>query len=149
MGHSTRPKVPCQTVRWKLFEVYNISMKLKYIGLSILLIVAAINFTRITLEIIRSSERLDNVKSEISSLGQEKEQLEKSIEYKNSDDFIEKTARNELNMAKPGESVYVVGGLTKDAIKLKEGKPVVTRQKEVRTLAMRIKNLNLWFELLF
>ena len=125
-------------------------MRLKYVALSILLIVAAINFTRMTLEIVKSSKRLDDVKDDISLLGQQKADLEKSIEYKKSGDFIEKIARNELNLAKSGESVYVISGLVKDEGNIKEnGSAVFVRQKESKPMAVRIKNLNLWFKLLF
>ena len=125
-------------------------MRLKYVALSILLIVAAINFTRMTLEIVKSSKRLDDVKDDISLLGQQKADLEKSIEYKKSGDFIEKIARNELNLAKSGESVYVISGLVKDEANIKEnGSAVFVRQKESKPMAVRIKNLNLWFKLLF
>ena len=84
-----------------------------------------------TLEIVKSSKRLDDVKDDISLLGQQKADLEKSIEYKKSGDFIEKIARNELNLAKSGESVYVISGLVKDEANIKEnGSAVFVRQKE-------------------
>ena len=103
-----------------------------------------------TLEIVKSSKRLDDVKDDISLLGQQKADLEKSIEYKKSGDFIEKIARNELNLAKSGESVYVISGLVKDEGNIKEnGSAVFVRQKESKPMAVRIKNLNLWFKLLF
>ncbi len=129
-------------------------MRLKYVALSILLVIAAINFTRITFEIVKSSKRLDNVKSEISLLGQQKIDLEKSIEYKKSDDFIEKTARNELNLAKSGESVYVIGGLVKNDAKIAENgsgvlSAVSVSRKKTKTIEERITNLNLWIKFLF
>lgn len=129
-------------------------MRLKYVGLSVLLVIAAINFTRITFEIVKSSKRLDDVKGEISLLGQQKTDLEKSIEYKKSDDFIEKTARNELNLAKSGESVYVIRGLVKDEAKIVENgsgvlSAVSTSKRETKTIEDRINNLKLWIKLLF
>jgi cell division protein FtsB len=129
-------------------------MKWKYIALSVLLVIAAINFTRTTLEIIKSSKRLDNIKDEISLLEQEKADLEKSIEYKKSDDFIEKTARNELNMAKSGESVYVISGLSKnDSAANETGSGVLTGNSvaayQGKPSKSRSENLSMWMKLLF
>lgn len=113
------------------------------------MVIAAINFTRTTIEIVKSSKRLDTVKDEISLLEQEKVDLEKSIEYKKSEEFIETTARNELNMAKAGESVYVISGLSKnETVSKVDGSAVIVSAKgPTRTDPM--KNLAQWFHLLF
>jgi len=125
----------------------------KYIALSVLLLVASLSIARTTLDIIKSSKRLDDVKNNISSLQQQKEDLTASINYKKSPDYVEKIARNELNLVKPGESLYVVKG-SKD--------PETDSSKEVDVLAAssarlpgrltikdRTKNLSVWWHLLF
>ena len=84
---------------------------LKYIVISILFVLAAINFTRTTLDILKSSKRLDDIRSEVSDLEEKKTKLEDDIEYKKSDEYVEERARNDLNLIKPGEKVYVVSDL--------------------------------------
>ncbi len=80
----------------------------KYILLSILFVLASVNFTRTALEIIDNSKRLDDLSQEIAGLKDEKSSLEESVTYKQTDEYIEEKARNELSLIKPGEKVYVI-----------------------------------------
>jgi cell division protein FtsB len=80
----------------------------KHLTFAALFVVAAVNFTRTTLNVIESSKRLDLLKNEVSSLDDEKKQLQEDLQYKMSDNFVEKEARNELGMAKNGEELFVV-----------------------------------------
>ena len=80
----------------------------KYIVLTILFILASINFTRTALEIIDNSKRLDSLSQEVKEMEEEKGKLEESVEYKKTDEFIEEKARNDLNLIRPGEKVYVI-----------------------------------------
>lgn len=80
---------------------------IKYIGLTALFAMAAINFTRTTLNIIQSSKRLDNVKAEVAGLSVKKDELTAELEYKKSDFYVEEEARNKLGMVRPGEFVFV------------------------------------------
>ena len=86
------------------------SSHVKYLILSALFIFASVNFTRTTLEILKSSQRLDDLKDEVNELGIQKSQLNNEIEYKQTDDYIDEIARNDLNLVKPGEKVYVIQG---------------------------------------
>lgn len=81
---------------------------IKYIALSILFVIATVNFSKTTFNIIESSKRLDETKREVLSLESERLELEKELEYRKSNDFIEEKARNELNLIKPGERIYVI-----------------------------------------
>ncbi|MBI2414857.1 septum formation initiator family protein [candidate division WWE3 bacterium] len=81
---------------------------IKHLVLTLLFIVAAVNFTRTTLNIIESSKRLDELKNTVSSLESKKNELKSELEYKKTDDFVEKEARNKLGMAKIGEEIFVV-----------------------------------------
>ena len=87
-----------------------VSARLKYVVLTILFTVAAINLTRTTLEIFKSSKRLGDLDAEVSELQKERQQLEESIGYKGTDVYVEERARNDLNLIKPGEHVFVVDG---------------------------------------
>lgn len=80
----------------------------KYIGISILFILASINFTKTALEILENSKRLDNVSQEVEELKEVKREYENSVAYKKTDEYIEEKARNDLNLIKPGEKVYVL-----------------------------------------
>lgn len=85
-----------------------IPARVKYISLTVLFILASINFTRTALEIIDNSKRLDDLSQEVDQMESQKNDLEASVEYKKTDDFVEEKARDDLNMIKPGEKVYVI-----------------------------------------
>jgi len=80
---------------------------LKYIGLTALFLLATVNFTRTTLDVLENSQRLDEVKEEVTVLEGEKVTLEKELDYKKSVEFVEREARNKLGLVKPGEQVFV------------------------------------------
>jgi len=127
----------------------------KHLLLSALLILASINLVRTTIGILKSSKRLEDAQNEVSLLEQEKVALQKSNEYKKSEEFIEKTAREDLNMVKPGESVYVVKDFKKPSEKsVASVVGNVLSAKSVKlvgakTSAQRAENLRLWWELFF
>ena len=79
----------------------------KYTGLTILFLLATVNFTRTTLDVVESSKRLDEVRGEVAVLEEEKQTLETELDYKKSVEYIEKEARNKLGFVKPGEQVFV------------------------------------------
>lgn len=80
----------------------------KYIGISALFILATINFTKTTIEILENSKRLENISQEVEELKQEKREYENKVAYKKTDEYVEEKARNDLNLIKPGEKVYVL-----------------------------------------
>ncbi len=57
-----------------------------------------------------SRKRLEDALEKEESLTIERDGLKKRIEYKKTGEYIEESARNELNMIKPGEKVFVVDG---------------------------------------
>ncbi len=80
----------------------------KTISVSVILLVASFSFIKTTLEIMKSSSRIDNLRAEVVVLEQNKEKLEKDLEEQRSREFIEKEAREKLNLIKPGEKIYVL-----------------------------------------
>jgi cell division protein FtsB len=86
----------------------SIPAQIKYIVFTLLFIVATVNFARTTLNILHSSKRLDDLKAEVTTLEDKKTELQKTIEYKSTQEFIEERARNALNLIKPGEKVFVM-----------------------------------------
>jgi cell division protein FtsB len=84
--------------------------KSKYLLGSILFIFLSVSFVRSAFEVLKSKDRLDEVNTEVKELENKKAEIEEDIEYKKSDEYIEEKARDELNLIKPGEKVYVVTG---------------------------------------
>jgi len=80
----------------------------KYILISILFIFASINFTKTALEILENSKRLDNLSQEVDEMNKEKQDYKNKVAYKKTDEYVEEKARNDLNLIKPGEKVYVI-----------------------------------------
>ena len=114
----------------------------KHIILSILLIIATVNFTRTIFNILESSKRLTNTKTEVLSLETKRTELESELEYKKTIEFIEEKARNELNLKKPGEDVFIAPeGLGEED----ETEPQVAKKKTRREKS----NAALWAELFF
>jgi cell division protein FtsB len=80
----------------------------KYVLITALLFVLSAGFIKSTLSILKSKERLDDVQKEVASMQKQVKDLNADIEYKKTDVYIEEKARNDLNLIKPGEQVYVV-----------------------------------------
>ena len=60
-----------------------------------------------TRKIVKNSRRLKDVREDVLSLEQEKEQLIQEIKDKETQEYIEKTAREELNLVKPNDEIYI------------------------------------------
>ena len=118
---------------------------IKFIILSVLFIAATINVTRTTFNILRSSERLEITKEEISQLEKEKESLEHELAYKNTDEYVEEKARNDLNMIRPGEKVFVVPNILGKQNSLNKQKI----NDSVNTDNSKKSNAEMWIDLFF
>lgn len=57
---------------------------------------------------ILTNNRLQQVKNEVALLEQKKQKVLNDIEYKKTNEYVEEFARNELDMIKPNEDVFVV-----------------------------------------
>jgi cell division protein DivIC len=80
----------------------------KYVLFTAILFALSIGFIRSTLSIFKSKERLDSVQKEVAGMEKQVKDLNADIEYKKTNEYIEEKARDDLNMIKPGEQVYVV-----------------------------------------
>ena len=87
----------------------------KYILLTALFFALSVGFIRSTFNILKSKERLDDVQKEVAEMEKQVRDLNADIEYKKTDAYIEEKARNDLNMIRPGEQVYVVVDSGKNA----------------------------------
>jgi len=76
--------------------------------LALILIVLLANSIRSTLDAYKSVGRLDQAKFELQELKIENERLNNDIWYAQSPEYLQKAAVEELNMAKPGETILIV-----------------------------------------
>lgn len=86
------------------------------------------------------------MKNEVASLEGKKASLENSINYKKSNEYIEEQARNELNLIKPNEKVFVAPKVLGEQAEQKENEQnpqVIEDQQDEKS------NPELWFSLFF
>lgn len=88
--------------------------RIKHIAISVVLLLIAVSFIKSTVDVLKNTQRLREQKESLVLLEQQKTQLEQQVAYKKTQEFIEESARDDLNMIKPGEHVYVVSGLGVD-----------------------------------
>jgi len=84
--------------------------KSKYILGTVIFAVLSFSFIKSSIDVFKSRERLDDVNLEVATLEKKKIEMERDIEYRKSDEYIEQKARDELSLIKPNEKVYVVSG---------------------------------------
>ncbi|MFH1899346.1 MAG: septum formation initiator family protein [Patescibacteria group bacterium] len=119
----------------------------KYILLTALFFALSVGFIRSTFNILKSKERLDDVQKEVAEMGKQVRDLNVDIEYKKTDAYIEEKARNDLNMIRPGEQVYVVV----DSGKNESSSEVLGTQKKSEKERDSSKDTNwyAWYKLFF
>ena len=88
--------------------------RFKYILGIIFFTVLSVNTIKSALNVLKSKDRLDRVNEEVAMLENQKRQIEEEIEFKKTDEYVEEKARNDLNLIKPGERVYVVKSAEED-----------------------------------
>lgn len=98
-----------------------------------------------TRKVLKSSKRLNKAKEEVLSLEKQREDLLKDIKYKETEAYIEEVARNELNLIKPGEEIYIYPEDTEKAPKKRaeENNPYGTLNKTQK------KPIQEWKDLIF
>ena len=68
------------------------------------------------------NERIESLKNEVKNLEEKKKELESSADQSLGEDYLEKVAREQLNLKKPGEQVVTV--ITPEGEKKQEPAPV-------------------------
>jgi len=123
-----------------------LSSNLKYILGACLLAFLSYGFIKSGFEVLEGSKRLTEVQEEVLSLESEKNKLEEEIEYKKTEEYIEEKSRNDLNLVKPGETIYVV----KKSGESKEKSPsVLSETDEKMDLTYKDANWYMWYRLFF
>ena len=115
-----------------------IPAQIKYIALFILFTAATFSFSKTSLQIWENSKRVENLQSDVSTLQEQKQTLISELSYVRSVEYIEREARNRLNLIKPNERVFI--------------SPVVlsARSEDASGVTGNSKsNLDLWVDLFF
>jgi len=125
--------------------------RIKYVSVIVLLAAICIGIVKSTLGVFGGRQRFKELENEVFSLKSEKIQLEESIKYKETSEFIEEKARNELNMIKPGEKVYVIS--SPDSL-IRVNKSVLSEKNDRSYLNNSRKDDNdpnwyMWYKLFF
>lgn len=125
------------------------SRNVRNITIAIVLLALSYGLVKSTLDVYRGGKRLVGLEKELSELESRKTELEQEISYKQTDTYIEEKARNELNLIKPGESVFVVSGPGSEGYLDKR----VLSDKDVRREGLHGGNSSAnwfkWFKLFF
>lgn len=82
----------------------------KFILLTALFFVASIGFIRSSFSVLKSKGRLDEVQRQVADLQKQKEQLERDVSYKQTNEYVEEKARDDLNLIKPRRAGLCVSG---------------------------------------
>ena len=125
--------------------------RLKYILGIIFFTVLSVNTIKSTSYVLRSNDRLDQAHNEVTILKDERKQIEEDIDFKKTDEFIEEKARNDLNLIKPGERVYVVKDIGKDTTGSVLSDTVVLEDEGLKENSKKKRNENWysWYRLFF
>ena len=104
--------------------------------LAFILVILFINTIRSTLEVRRSAGRIGEAKFQLEELKVENKRLKSDISYAQTPEYLQKAAVEELNMAKPGETILIV-----EQLKPKSGEKPETDKD---TAASKPTPLELW-----
>lgn len=76
---------------------------------AVLALAFGLNCARIALRIHKAQLRIDALQQQCAAQEARLEELEAAIAYAQTDDYVEKIARSELNLLYPGEIRYIAG----------------------------------------
>jgi len=113
---------------------------------TLILFIVSISLIKSSFQVFKSKNRLDVIKREVAELEMEKEQLEQDIKYKQTEEYVEEKARNNLNLVKPGEKVYVVVG---EDVKSSSSSNVLSGSDEREEKNKKDENWYSWYKLFF
>ena len=84
--------------------------RIRNLAISVVLLILSIGLIRSSFEVFKGVGRMSDLEKEVTGLQNKEKKLKESIEYKKTAEYIEEKPRNDLNLIKPGESVYVLSG---------------------------------------
>ena len=80
---------------------------IKHIVIAVLILILGVSIVRQIVTMNKIQEQITQKQEQIDKLKKDNEALKDEVSKSTSDDFIEKQARERLNMIKPGEKVVV------------------------------------------
>lgn len=80
---------------------------IKHIVIAVLILILGVSIVRQIVTMNKIQEQITQKQEQIDKLKKDNEALKDEVGKSTSDDFIEKQARERLNMIKPGEKVVV------------------------------------------
>lgn len=124
-----------------------------YITLLILNLLISAYFIRSTVVLYSAKNRVYEAEKKLQDLQRQSGELKQEIEYRKSDDYIIKEAREKLNYGFSGEEIIIVPreltqnkSLAKDALQISES-PVLDNSSKTENTKYHI--LKMWFEAFF
>lgn len=125
----------------------------KQIIVAIILLALSFSFLKSGFDALGSKKRLQEAHEKAAELVSQRDALKKDIHYKESSEYVEQSARNDLNMIKPGEKVYVPKGLADRGLESakKNNGSVLGANKDIIDSEDSEKNeiWYMWYRLLF
>lgn len=97
-----------------------------------------VNLTRDILRLLKAGERIKVAENKLEQVEEERNLLLEKKEYYASEEFIEETARDKLNMARPGETIVILPPNLAEVVGRKEKEPV-----------RELPNWQKWWDLFF
>ena len=97
------------------------------------------------------NKEIDNLKAQIGNAERSNQQISEMIDYLDSQSFLEKEAREKLNMKKPGEEVVIIEPL-KDSLTTQNSQPQKEENKDILPASAVKKmesNFSKWWKFFF
>ena len=127
------------TILWVIKQDLDNMKKLLLYGVIIFQILIIVSLVRGMTISKRSARRIASMQETKKKLEEERDKLKKEQENVNSEYYLEKVAREELHLTKPGETVVIVP----------ESILIGTQTNDVEEKVLEVKpNWMLWFEIL-
>ena len=96
-------------IHWSFFDIIKLMRRRLY---QIAVILASLfiiqGLSRGLIELSAQDRRVGKAKQELAKLTEQERELRKQLEYFQSDEYVEKIARDKLLLAKPGETVLLL-----------------------------------------
>jgi len=132
----------------------------KILGSRITLFFLLLGFIWLVLNVVnvyyrkyKINKEIENLKAQIASAEKSNQQISEMIDYLGSKDFLEKEAREKLNMKKPGEEVVIIEPLKQQATSSSEIAPGNNKMEKKDNLAQEPpeseSNLAKWWKFFF
>lgn len=82
----------------------------KFIAIGVLIfeVYLIISFSRSVWDLWEKQEAIETARDSVAKLTDENKKLKSRLEYVKSEEFMEKEAREKLNLVKPGETIVII-----------------------------------------